>query len=84
MAEQTTANPEPAIGAEFELSRELKSELTATLAAYASGNLEEIYRRIGGQAVLCLQLQHCGENTTPGQDVLKTLADVRARRTGVL
>ena len=59
---------------QLRLSRELKQELVASRIAYATRDLDAIYRHIGAQARLCIQLQQNGETMRAGQNASKNSA----------
>lgn len=64
---------------QLRLSVELRAELVASRAAFASRNLDAIYRHIGAQSLICMQLQQGGEGKRAGQ-IPPGIAPREARR----
>jgi len=65
---QENNNSLAALETQLDLSRKLKTEIAESRAAYAAWDLDAIYRHIGAQAVLCLQLQNNSEAMRPGHE----------------
>ena len=65
---QENHNSLAALETQLDLSRKLKLEIAEARAAYAAWDLDAIYRHIGAQAVLCLQLQNNSEAMRPGHE----------------
>jgi hypothetical protein len=65
---QENHNSLSALETQLDLSRKLKLEIAESRAAYAAWDLDAIYRHIGAQAVLCLQLQNNSEAMRPGHE----------------
>lgn len=66
---QENHNSLAALETQLDLSRKLKREIAESRAAYAAVDLDAIYRHIGAQAVLCLQLQNNSEAMRPGGEL---------------
>ena len=65
---QEKHNSLSALETQLDLSRKLKLEIAEARAAYAAWDLDAIYRHIGAQAVLCLELQNNSEAMRPGHE----------------